>query len=88
MSELSKIAAAMRQQAEAGQPARRQLPGGLLVKFGKSGDGWVLTLTRQRPGPGEREREQWRAAFGVDSRAMEYKASEGEYVVVSVEWVE
>lgn len=90
------LARILRQQAESAGPstslrtgsARRQLPGGLLVHFARSGDKRVLTLTRRQPGPTAAERETWRAAFGVDPAAFEYKAVEAEYVIVSVEWRE
>lgn len=82
------LAAAMRQQAETGASSRRQLPGGLIVRYAKTGDTCTLTLARQHPGPTQREREQWRAAFRVNPAAFEYRAVEGEYVMVSVEWRE
>lgn len=82
------LARILRQQAEATGSARRQLPGGLLVHFARRDGNPVLTLTRREPGPTQQEREQWRAAFGVNPAAFEYKATEGEYVIVSVEWRE
>lgn len=82
------LARILRQQAEATGSARRQLPGGLLVHFARRDDRRVLTLTRRSPGPTPAEREQWRAAFGVNPAAFEFKASEAEYVIVSVEWRE
>lgn len=82
------IASAMRQQAESRQPAYRQLTGGLMLKFSRSGEKRILTIARKHPGPGVDEREQWRKAFGVPALAFELKSSEGEYVVVSVEWME
>lgn len=86
MTSPAAVAAAMRQQAESGQASHRQLVGGLMIRYWQGDGKQILTLTRQHPGPSPAEREQWRAAFKVNSTAFEYKAAEGEYISVSVEW--
>lgn len=83
----STVAAAMRQQAESAGLSRRQLPGGLLVRYSRGGGGQSLVLMRRHPGPTAGEREQWRRAFGVPIEVFEYKGLQDEYVFVQWDWL-
>lgn len=83
------IAIAMRQQAQSAGLSHRQLPGGLVLRFSRSGPSRSLVLMRRQPGPSVAEREQWREAFRVPLLGVfEYRGLEGEYILVQYEWSE